>query len=230
MAVALSILFLFSLTLTASRGGAVGLMGILVFAWLSSGRKTRNALLGVCLLVTVWLAAPQSFRARMKTLPTGAYRTDAGVQARFDAWRVATRMFLEHPLTGVGAGNFHSSRWARYRTREDPSAMTAHSIYFLLAAELGVSGIAAFLFLIAAVFLTNRRTRIRLARDRSREGVSCIRLAYALDASLIGYLVSGAFITVLTYPYPYLIAGLAVALSHMASRSQSLAGSAVLAP
>jgi len=214
-------IFAYSLALTGSRGGAVGIVCILGFAWLLSRRKLLLAAVGLCCLTALWFAAPQSFRQRMSTLTTGAYRTDPGVQARYDAWGVATQMFLDHPLTGVGAGNFNNARWSDYRLSGERGVLTAHSIYYMAAAELGVVGLLAFGFLIAATFLANRRTRARLRERAGEEQSSLTRLSYALDASLVGYLVSGVFITVLTYPYLYLIAGLSVALSQVATESSA---------
>jgi probable O-glycosylation ligase (exosortase A-associated) len=213
---ALTALLTYSVLLTGSRGGAVGLLCILAFAWLSSRAKLRLAVLGLCGLTVLWYASPDSFQMRMLGLKTGEYREDKGVQARFDAWAVARQMFLEHPLTGVGAGNYETARWSAYRQRGERSVLTTHSIYFLAAAELGILGLSTFGFLIAATFLTNRRTRAELRAGAYAQHAWLVRLSYGLDASLIGYLTSGAFITVLTYPYPYLIAALAVVLSRVA--------------
>lgn len=218
---ALAALLIYSVILTGSRGGAVGLLSVFAFAWLSSRRKLRLALLGLCGLAVLWYAATDSFRMRMSGLTTGEYRVDPGVTARFHAWAMAKQMFLDHPLTGVGAGNYNTARWTSYRDPGEKTILTAHSIYYLAAAELGLVGLLAFGFLIASTFLANRQTRARSRQRAGEDQPSLIRLSYALDASLVGYLVSGAFITVLTYPYLYLLAGLSVALSQVAAESSS---------
>lgn len=210
-------IFAYSLALTGSRGGAVGFLCLLLFGWLLSRQKFRLAIVGLCGLTLLWFAAPQSFRQRISTLSTGIYRADPGVQARYDAWGVATQMFLDNPLTGVGAGNFDNARWSGYRLSGERTVLTAHSIYFLLIAELGVIGLAAFCFLVVSAFVANHRARARLRGSSDGSSLWLIRISHGLDASLAGYLVSGAFITVLTYPYPYLIAGSVVALSRLAS-------------
>lgn len=218
---ALAVLFAYSVILTGSRGGAVGLLCVFAFAWLLSRGKLRLAVLGLCGLAVLWYAAPDSFRMRMSGLTTGEYRVDSGVTARLHAWAMARQMFVEHPVTGVGAGNYNTARWTSYRDPGEKRILTAHSIYYMAAAELGVVGLLAFGFLIAATFLANRRTRAGLRERAGEEQSSLTRLSYALDASLVGYLVSGVFITVLTYPYLYLIAGLSVALSQVATESSA---------
>ena len=95
--------------------------------------------------------------------------------------------------------------------------LTAHSIYYLLAAELGTIGVVPFALLIGMTFAANRHTRGRLPQTDDERSSWFIRLSYALDASMVGYLVSGAFITVLLAPYPYLLAALAVALQGIAT-------------
>jgi len=212
---ALTALLTYSVILTGSRGGAVGLLCILAFAWLSSRAKLRLAVLGLCGLAVLWYASPDSFQMRMSGLTTGEYRVDSGVTARFHAWAMAKQMFLEHPLTGVGAGNYNAARWTSYRDPGEKAILTTHSIYYMAAAELGILGLLALGYLIASTFLANRRTRAGLRHRAGDDQPSLIRLSYALDATLVGYLVSGAFITVLTYPYLYLIAGLSVALSQV---------------
>ena len=55
-------------------------------------------------------------------------------------------MFVEHPLTGVGRGNYYG-RYPDYARRVDPSmpsgTLGAHSTPLAIAAETGLLGLTA---------------------------------------------------------------------------------------
>lgn len=65
---------------------------------------------------------------------------------RYDYWRIAARQFRDHPVRGVGAGNYDRTYFVERATSED--VRQPHSIQLQTLAELGLlGGIALFLFL-----------------------------------------------------------------------------------
>ena len=74
--------------------------------------------------------------------------------------------FVENPLTGVGAGQFKN--W-NPKDREE-AWHEAHNVWLQVAAELGIFGLAAFLFLVVRAFYSVFQTRRLLHRLRAAPG------------------------------------------------------------
>jgi hypothetical protein len=121
-------------------------------------------------------------------------------------------MFSDNPLWGVGQGNFP------YRFREyeiaygfpdglhgrSRAGRAAHSIFFTLLPELGIAGLIIVSLMILYVFKCTRDIRNLLGASpsfSSHDNYSYVfYLTLAIEGSLIAYLVSGIFISVLYYP------------------------------
>jgi len=116
-------------------------------------------------------------------------------------------MFLDNPVIGVGQDNF-PVRFADYEGDERLYGRTrmwraAHSVYFTLLPELGLVG--------ALIFF---RMLYWIRRDVAtiRRSSTIVPYGNAIEASLIGFLVSGIFISTLYYPNFWVTMGFAVAL------------------
>jgi O-antigen ligase len=75
---------------------------------------------------------------------------------RWHYWKDTLPIIKKSPVTGVGLGNFDLEKWSHY----------AHNSYLQVWAEMGAIGIAAFLYLIAAVLRTSLKT-FKESRDKS---------------------------------------------------------------
>jgi O-Antigen ligase len=73
---------------------------------------------------------------------------------RADYWRVAWRVYEDHPALGAGAGTYSRS-WLRERPVPQP-VKDAHSLYLETIAELGPFGLALLLVALAAPFAASR--------------------------------------------------------------------------
>lgn len=203
------IAFLAAIFLCGSRGALLGacFVGAAVLA------KNPRRILGIILVVAVLVAGfyylPSANKERIQS--GFHYRQDATAEIRLRLWRAAWRMFTDHPLLGVGLGNFRVEYATQYRQAPD-FAWAPHSIYMQALSELGLAGtvpLVVFWFLIS---YTNRRTRKLLLAKGVKRNAFEFRLSIALDLALVGYLVSGAFLTVLYYPHLWIIGGLTAGL------------------
>jgi hypothetical protein len=70
---------------------------------------------------------------------------------RYDYWRVAWKQFSDHPIDGVGAGNYDSTYYRERRTAEN--IHQAHSIELQTLGETGIVGGAALVLFIAGVLV-----------------------------------------------------------------------------
>ena len=122
------------------------------------------------------------FRSGEGVAASGPSRfTATGDPTRYDYWRVALDAFADHPLAGVGAGNYEP----RYAARRDHPKYSryAHSLPLNVLAETGVVG---FLLLFGAIgcavaAVLSRRSGL------SASGRATVAGCLAVTASLLGH-------------------------------------------
>ncbi len=129
--------------------------------WMSAAAISAIALVGVGAIVANPGQRIDQIQDHYNTFtslqPTdGGSRLTSGGGNRYDYWRVATRQLKDHPLNGVGAGNYRSTYYQERSTSED--VQQAHSLEMQTLGELGlVGGLAAAAFM-GAIFLGFWRT------------------------------------------------------------------------
>jgi len=218
--VACVLLFAISLFETQSRGGLVALAATLLAALVLAGpARARFALLvGVLLVVGLVyysaFAPPQAIE-RLSSPGGGTGRTDL--------WSVATDVIADHPLLGVGAGNFPlvAPEYAAHTINltsvhlvvDTPKA--AHNTYLGVASELGVVGLAAFVVVVAVTLVLVWRSIGLFARSAD---IALELVSRAVLISLIGLLTAFVFLSGETEKPLWLLIGLAIALHGLARR------------
>ena len=202
-----------SVMATGSRGGAVGLGAVLLTLVLRSRRRMLALLAIVGVVAVTWILSPTAYRSRVATI-SSAHERDLSAQSRMASWRAARQMFADHPVIGVGAGNFMSAFVGRYGGSYSWSR-TAHNVFYQTAAELGICGLVTFVAMLLCAFIRSAVLNARLVRAGLGD-TPIAAYAAALFPATVGFLVSGSFQTPLYYPHIYLIAALGVALSNIA--------------
>jgi O-antigen ligase len=124
--------------------GLAAIVGLFVAALFAMGRIPITVLNPV--LKQVGLAGI-SF-----TVPSAA---DYATAERIAHWIAGIRMFLAHPILGVGIGNFNAAYPNYYVTIFTVSLDHAHDYYINTAAETGVVGLVAFLLFLMAHFVAS---------------------------------------------------------------------------
>ena len=137
---------------TQSRGGLLALIAATVVALIVAPRYRRRIFgLGaiMCVAIGVLLATTPGALSRITNFGGGS-------SGRGDLWRVALDVFHDHPLAGVGAGNFEAVE-SHFVLR--PGAISriqylvdvphlVHNTYLQLLAETGVIGLLLYLLVI----------------------------------------------------------------------------------
>jgi O-antigen ligase/polysaccharide polymerase Wzy-like membrane protein len=91
-------------------------------------------------------------------------RFTSGGGNRYDYWRIAWGQFSDHPLNGVGAGNFDRTYFLERRTKED--VRQAHSIELQTLGDTGLVGAVLLgMFLVAVFVAIWRRSRVARLDD-----------------------------------------------------------------
>jgi probable O-glycosylation ligase (exosortase A-associated) len=189
-----------------SRGGFVGLLAVGAYCWWKSPKKIVGALTVVVLAGALFFFAGDRYWSEMGTITD---EQDSTRQGRIDSWKAAMRIFADHPL-GVGAGgypytvgNYDYELQAVDRTL---AGRAAHSLYFTLLPELGIPGTFFYLGLVLAALRLSRKAGKAVKGARDRHSATVRVMALATMAGMVGYLVSGAFISVLYYPHVFYLA------------------------
>jgi O-antigen ligase len=139
-----------ALALSGTRGAWVGfLVGALFLVILEFRAIWPEALAAVALLVAQFFFSPRFARGN-------AFNPkEASFGDHLSLWKAAWRMFLDHPILGVGSGRF-SAFFGRYHSLPFEGQATwgnAHNLYLHQLAERGLLGFAALALLLGTMML-----------------------------------------------------------------------------
>lgn len=189
-----------SMIASSSRGALVGGAALLAWLVLRTRYRVRALLLGAVTVIIVFTVLPQEQKDRLSAMG----EDDTSVH-RLTMWEDGIEIANEYPILGIGFNNWGPF----YRDYYDHGL--PHNIFIEAWSELGYLGLGAFLGLIGATAVLNRRTR-RLAKEMGERGRFLYFMAHGLDGSLVGLLASGFFVTVLHYPFFWINLAMTVSL------------------
>ncbi len=176
-----------------SRGAIVALAAILGFLWLKSSAKIITGPALVCAIVVGVMAMPAKYMERLNTLNN--VMEDESFRGRLDAWEVAWRTAKDHPFGAGFDGPRQPEIWNDYLP-ERP-ARASHSIYFMVLGEHGFIGLGIYLLICAVCWRNLQRVRKLTAGKEDRKWA--YDLAFALQVSMVGFLVGGAALPMAYY-------------------------------
>lgn len=206
-----AVLSVVAIVLSHSRGGFIGL-SVAMGVWaIREKRRIQAVVVGGLLALGLVLFAPKSFWQRNETVTS--FHQDASAMGRVYAWQVASRISLDKPLLGVGAGGFRYA-WPLYAPPESRQAYVAHNIFLDVIGELGFVGLALFL-----VFAGGATGGAFAASKDAQMGW----LARALAASMAGYLVCDLFSGYILSAHLYVLFGLAASAQRIAQAREQTA-------
>ncbi len=212
--VAITLSAVISIVVSSSRGGVIGAAGIGLWMMLRSPNRVRTGLIVIVLAAFTWLALPPSAKERYTTMGQ-----DQTSQSRLTYWKDGIQIAKEHPLLGIGYKNWP----IYYYTYYNPNGELPHNYFIEAMAELGFIGLAVLVCLFAAYFAENARTRRITRPGGPHEDRLLHSLTYGLDGAMIGFMVSGFFVTVLYYPFVWMNLALCLALARVARSRSSTA-------
>ena len=211
-------IFIIGTILSFSRGGFVGLASVGLYCWIKSPQKIVSSFIIAIFILMVSLVAPEKYWDEVKSIKKENIEEGTGA-TRWYTWKCGWDMFLDNPIIGVGQGNFPWN-FERYEPSEGfkgrlHGGRAAHSLYFTLLPELGLVGTFIFFFI---TFKTMRRSKYFISSinefeqntnnfdEQVLKNFKQIKfILYGLRGGLIGFLVSGIFLSVLYYPHYWLI-------------------------
>ena len=172
---------LLAIVSTYSRGGFLALIATLLMMYRSFRIRARTAIVLLalvgCLAIAVLAVGKSSYFDRMSTITNPGADTSGSAEIRQQLLIRSVQVTLQHPIFGVGPGQFEPASGSWHVT---------HNSYTQLSAEAGIPALLIFLLLMWRTF---RNLRIlRNVKERNQLWY----LAGALQCAIVGYL-TGAF-------------------------------------
>lgn len=195
----------------SSRAVLIGGAAVLVWILLKSKHKVKGLICFVIIVFLFFQFIPEEQMARFDR--TGTDRTST---ARIERWKKGLEMTRMYPYLGVG---FENWAIADKRFFGDGGAK-CHNIFIECVSQLGYLGLSLFILMIFFVLINNFRTR-SITNKMSKDNKFIYYMAHGLDAALIGYLLSGFFVTVLYYPYFWINMAMTSALNNIANTKRN---------
>jgi putative inorganic carbon (hco3(-)) transporter len=155
------LLIALAVTVAASRGGFLGLVVAFVLIAIRSRKRTRNVLGAAGLCLALALIAPSSPLDRLLH-PSKSDKESTNI--RSELWSIGWKMIQQHPITGIGLGNF-KPMVEDYADDDFRFRMVAHNSYIEIAAELGIPGLCVFLgMMLSTLHSLARAKRVAVAQ------------------------------------------------------------------
>ena len=195
-----------AVVISFSRGGFLTLIAMGGFMLWKIGRHNRaTTVLAALLLFGVFsLAMPNAYGDRLFTILNTEQDATGSAQERQALMARAVVIAIRHPLTGIGIGNIGAFM-----------DKVTHNSYIEIAAELGMSGLIAYLMLIFAPMRSLKRLERKtedFARPRDRE---FYYLSLGIHATIIGYIICSFFASYQYFWYLYYPVAYAIALRRL---------------
>jgi O-antigen ligase len=214
-----------TLFLTQSRGGLLALAVVLVITPFLAGPVRLRAVVVILMVGALGigyyaLVAPPAALSHVTHFSVGSGT------GREDLWKVAYSMWRDHPLAGIGTGNFELVE-PKYALRnidlprvdlvvENPKV--AHNTYLHVLTELGVVGILAF----GGMIVGSLAVAWRAIREFSRRRELRLEIvSRGVVIGTIGMLAAYVFITAQYQKQLWLLLGVCLALSTLARAGET---------
>ncbi len=181
--------------LTGSLGGLISLSIVMIIVAVRSERKVFYMAIPLLLLIAIVYQGGGYLLQRVDSLSGGLSDIDTA-QSRFDSWLVGLKMMADHPLTGVGPGNFVKA-YSDYATTQP---FVAHNTFVQFASESGFFAGILYLLICAQMFFGNFKLRGGCNEDIDPFYLS---LQDSIFCSISGYFVCSMFLNLATYELLY---------------------------
>jgi putative inorganic carbon (HCO3(-)) transporter len=150
-----------AVVVSQSRSGSIGLVVMALFlGGYLLRRRPGVAFAAVLAIVLALPLMPVSYWNRISSITDESLDETGSREARHILLRESFAAFLQHPLTGVGAGQFknYDPQGRQQAWRE------SHNVMLQVAAELGVFGLFTFMFLVVRGAMAGSQVRRLLRR------------------------------------------------------------------
>ncbi|TAK31807.1 MAG: hypothetical protein EPO21_16295 [Chloroflexota bacterium] len=210
-------------TQTYARTSYVAVAVMLIWGASKYGRRAVvTVVVAAALLAGPLLLVSEPIRDRFVSVFTGAEEAGAymsSVEWRLGMWQVGLQMVADHPLTGVGPGQFmynFKQYLPNYQLMPPGYEVISplHNTFLATTVDLGLLGLALF---VVMLWLT-MRTLWRAQRElRANDRHTMADMAMAVEVAMVGLLVSMLFADLERFRYVWFLIALAGAIGGVAT-------------
>ncbi len=190
--------------LTKSNGGEIAITVAILFIFIVGFPQLRKLAaaggVGILVLIAALLAGVIPQRLTQPILSklglvaisfTSPSAQDYSTAERLAHWIAGINMFLDHPLTGVGIGNYGTAYAPYHVTIFVNSLDHAHNYYINTAAETGIIGLTTFVLFLIAMFvagshayrtISKKYMQLKAERLMPKVGISRLTMLQASNA------------------------------------------------
>lgn len=204
---------------TVSRTGFLLLIiSLFMIFWDELTKRIKASMLlgfmAIVLIAFFWI--PDSYWIFMlQDVPVKIMEGTDTIGFRYQLWQAAWKMWQDHPIVGVGIGQFANlSRFYGAHPESGGYFVGAHSIYFALLAENGIIGLALYV----GLMISSLVQLARIARSGHGEWSDLARTWLFL---LLLVLIGGITKHDQYDKFPWLIPGLTLAISRAVQEKRS---------
>jgi len=218
-----------AIMLTFSRGAFVSAVAtVMAMVYLGSIKIRHLLALGLAFVVIVPIAMPDYayriftlFRAvGVQDAQKGSSKTlDASMRGRATENLAALKIFLDHPVIGVGPGQTQMYT-AKYGGDSGLSRLEgtrqAHNMYLGVISDDGLLGFCTFI----SIFLATLSGLLKIRRKYSESNPELTGLAIGLTLSIVAFMSSAVFLSSAYERFYWLIMALAGVTIHIVHRQE----------
>jgi len=181
------IFMLWAVTLTYSRSGFLATTAAVIYSFWEFGIKGKRKHIvlaaGILALFLLPLLLPSHYGTRIEAIvnPSVDPMDKGSAEARRKLLIMSLKLTAEHPIFGVGPGQFQNITQTWFVT---------HNTYTQFSSETGIPGLVLFLLLLRRVF---RNLKEIEKTEHFRSDPEAQIFASTLRAAFVGYLVSAFF-------------------------------------
>ncbi|MEF7616863.1 putative O-glycosylation ligase, exosortase A system-associated [Aquincola sp. MAHUQ-54] len=188
-----------------SRGGLLAISAMTLLLWWRGHKRMLGGVFIALAAMALLAFMPDTWTERMNTI--GEYQEDESAQGRFSAWWVSWGV-AKHYLFGIGFNLARPELFQLYSPTPQLGTPVAHSIYFQVMGHHGFIGF--FLFVMIWISTWRMASKLRKEAASIAQARWCFDLAGMAQASLLGYLVGGSFLSLSYFDLPYYIMAMVV--------------------
>jgi len=215
------LVLLFGLILTGSRGGFVSLVLVAMIFYFRKP-TIKASFVGIILVITAVIIAPQSYKDRIGTLVTGQDERGKSLESRSTLLKTGIKAFFNHPVLGVGAGNYSSAfnlaKGMKMVSNTGNSIgksrnFTAHNMYLEFFIENGLIGG----LLLLSIFYMSIKNLFTYDKGQYGNKISQFSFGFCTSLALLGMLFACLFLSQGKNPVLWFLVGIGLAVANIKS-------------
>ena len=184
-----TVVSVFSLILSGSRGGIIALSVVVLFIGAIDGKESiKPLIIGLCLIIILGVMAfpilPDYQISRILDIPQSIFYGEKTVSLRYELWKTSFRVWKDYPLFGVGSGGVTTYKVEHMLYKNIDTNYVTHNTYINILAEMGLIGFLLFVGIISISIMGYYRSMLKFRRKDQ----GLYRIAVLFSAILVCWL------------------------------------------